>query len=254
MPVIMNDSSANLIEIFSSIQGEGLLIGLRQVFLRFQACNLDCRYCDTGRNTYSALCAIEGTPGRRNFVQFKNPISIDRIIAIIDKWQKGWPGIHHSISLTGGEPLLNHEILLAWLPVLKSHLPVYLETNGTLHATLASLIGYIDHICMDIKLPSTSGHPEMWEPHREFLKIAVQKDVSIKIVIGDTTEDWEIIRSSELISSISSTIPLILQPLTLEGGKIGISPVRLLELHELATGYLRQVRIIPQTHKFLGLL
>jgi organic radical activating enzyme len=242
-----------MIEIFSSVQGEGLLIGLRQVFLRFQACNLDCSYCDTGRN-FSEFCAIEGVPGRRDFVQFKNPVSIDHVVSTIDKWQKGWPGIHNSISLTGGEPLLNNDILLAWLPELKKRLPIYLETNGTLHLTLASLIRHIDHICMDIKLPSTSGHPELWEPHREFLKIAVQKDVSVKIVIGDTTEDWEIIRSSELISSISSTIPLVLQPLTLEDGKIGISPVRLLELHELATAYLRQVRIIPQTHKFLGLL
>jgi 7-carboxy-7-deazaguanine synthase len=250
----MNDSSASLIEIFSSIQGEGLLIGARQVFLRFQSCNLDCIYCDTGRNVISEFCTIEASPGRRDFVQVSNPIDIERVIKLLEKWQQGWPGIHHSISLTGGEPLLNHEILRTWLPALQKQLPIYLETNGTLHAILASLIGYFDHISMDIKLPSTSGHPELWELHREFLKIAVQKDVFVKIVIGEQTEDWEIIRACKLISSINTGIPLILQPVTLEKGEIGISPVKTLEFHELATGYLREVRIIPQTHKFLGQL
>ena len=98
MPAIMNESTANLIEIFSSIQGEGLLIGVRQVFLRFQTCNLECVYCDTGNNVLSEICAIEGTPGRRDFVHAKNPISIDRIIKLLEKWQKNWPNIHHSMN------------------------------------------------------------------------------------------------------------------------------------------------------------
>lgn len=250
----MSDLSANIIEIFSSIQGEGLFIGLRQVFLRFQSCNLDCIYCDTGGNTVAEFCSIEGAPGRLDFVKIKNPLTIDNLGTLLDKWQRGWPGIHHSISLTGGEPLLNYEILREWLPEIRRHLPVYLETNGTQHAALASLIGYFDHIGMDIKLPSTSGHAELWELHREFLKVAVQKNVFVKIVIDSKTEDWEIIRSCELISSIKNAVPLILQPTTLHDGKVGIPPVRVLELQELASGFLKEVRIIPQTHKFMGLL
>ncbi len=250
----MSDRSANLIEIFSSIQGEGSLIGLRQVFLRFQECNLDCLYCDTGRNVHAEYCSVEETPGRRDFTPVNNPVPIELVENLLDKWQMGWPGSHHSISLTGGEPLVYHEVLSKWFPALKRRLPIYLETNGTLPASLSSLIGHIDHIGMDIKLPSTSGHSEMWETHREFLTIAAQKDVFVKIVVDNTTKNWEIIRSCELISTVNVAIPLVLQPLTTQNGETGIIPVRLLEIHEIATRYLREVRIIPQTHKFLGLL
>ena len=34
-------------EIFSSIQGEGPVVGYKQLFIRFCGCNLNCAYCDT---------------------------------------------------------------------------------------------------------------------------------------------------------------------------------------------------------------
>lgn len=250
----MSEPSADMIEIFSSVQGEGLLVGLRQVFLRFHACNLGCSYCDTVRNTRPEFCAIEGTPGRRDFFQVRNPITPHRIIALLERWQTGWPGIHHSISLTGGEPLMCHETLYNWLPALREHLPVYLETNGLLHETLASLIDLIDYVSMDIKLPSTSGHAELWEDHREFLKVAVRKEAFVKTVIGDSTENWEIEKTCEIIASVDRDVPLILQPVTLENGTVGLSPLKALEFQEIAYGYLSEARIIPQTHKFLGQL
>ncbi|MCL5059022.1 MAG: 7-carboxy-7-deazaguanine synthase QueE, partial [Actinobacteria bacterium] len=37
-------------EIFSSVQGEGPYVGTRQIFIRFDGCNLSCRYCDTARS------------------------------------------------------------------------------------------------------------------------------------------------------------------------------------------------------------
>ncbi len=251
-PAILNNNPANLIEFFSSIQGEGLLVGVRQIFIRFHGCNLRCSYCDTEVDPLPHYCRMEGTPGRRDFINVSNPVPMDRVISHLIGWVKGWPGIHHSISITGGEPLLNRETLRAWLPELRKYLPVYLETNGVLHRTLSSLMNCLDHISMDIKLPSTSGCTDLWEKHEDFLRIAAQKNVFVKIVISDTTEDWEIERACKIVASVNRAIPVILQPVTLKSGKVAISPLKILEFQEIACRILTEVRIIPQTHKFTG--
>jgi 7-carboxy-7-deazaguanine synthase len=243
-----------MVECFSSVQGEGVLVGLRQAFLRFSGCNLSCSFCDTpGMTVTPEECLLELTPGRRDFFGVPNPVGCDRIVSLIESWTSGWPGIHHSISVTGGEPLLHGAHLLEWLPKLRALLPIHLETNGTLPEALAPLMPHLDYIGMDIKLPSASGCRDLWQAHRAFLEIAAQKNVYVKLVIDKSTEDWEIERSCALIADIDCNIPLILQPMTLADGTIAISPLRTLEFQELAAG-LREVRVIPQTHKFMGQL
>ncbi|MBT0653137.1 7-carboxy-7-deazaguanine synthase QueE [Geomobilimonas luticola] len=250
----MSNRTADCIELFSSIQGEGMLVGLRQVFLRFHGCNLSCDYCDTVSPAPPAVCQLEGTPGRRDFLPAANPVALNRIVGILEGWERGWPGLHHSLSLTGGEPLLNHETLQEWLPVLRRQLPIYLETNGVLHSALESVIQHIDHVSMDIKLPSTSNCGDLWDRHREFLRVARDKKLFVKTVIGSCTEEWEISRTCETIAAIDRTIPLILQPVTDREGGVSIPPKLVLELQELACRYLAEVRVIPQTHRFMGQL
>jgi 7-carboxy-7-deazaguanine synthase len=250
----MNSASASMVECFSSIQGEGVLVGLRQAFLRFSGCNLSCDFCDTpGMTEAPEECLLELTPGRRDFFKATNPVGCDRIVSLIESWTMGWPGIHHSISVTGGEPLLYGEELAEWLPGLRKLLPIHLETNGTLYRALAPLIPHLDYIGMDIKLPSASGCQDLWEAHREFLALAAQTKVYVKVVIDKSTEDWEIERSCALIAEIDPAIPLILQPMTMSDGSIAISPLRTLEFQEMAAS-LKEVRVIPQTHKFMGQL
>lgn len=250
----MSKSSAPLIEVFSSIQGEGPLMGVRQIFLRFSGCNLSCSYCDTDQGANPEACLLERSPGRQDFLALPNPVSLERLVSHLGGWERGWPGIHHSISITGGEPLLQHETLREWLPQLRSHLPIYLETNGILHSTLYTLLSSIDYVSMDIKLPSTAGCAQLWDEHRAFLATAAGKEVFVKTVIGTETEDWEIIKACEVIKSVNGDIPLILQPLTLRNGSIGILPLKILEFQEIACRYLANVRVIPQTHKFAGWL
>jgi 7-carboxy-7-deazaguanine synthase len=250
----MSDKPANLLELFSSIQGEGLLVGVRQIFIRFHGCNLKCSYCDTETASLPAFCRMERTPGRGDFVEVANPVALDRVIPLLEGWSRGWPGIHHSISITGGEPLLHHNILMEWLPELRKILPIYLETNGVLPAALPPIIQMLDHISMDIKLPSTSGCSDQWDLHEQFLRLAALKNVYVKVVAGDETEDWEIQRACETVAAVDRRIPLIIQPVTRRNGDIGIAPVRIMEFQETACRYLAYVLVIPQTHKFAGLI
>jgi organic radical activating enzyme len=107
---------------------------------------------------------------------------------------------------------------------------------------------------MDIKLPSSSGETSLWEEHLIFLQIAAQRDVSVKIVVNAATQHWELQRAAALIKSVDRSIPLIIQPETAADLTIKISPLALFELQEIAADIIPDVRIIPQTHRFIGLL
>jgi len=250
----MKSDSASIAEIFSSIQGEGIHIGRRQVFIRFIGCNLSCDYCDTHLLDKAGSCRLEETPGRGDFHSLPNPVPLHRVIELLRQWNSGWPRVHHSISITGGEPLLHVEQLRQWLPSLREILPVHLETNGILHSALGSVIREIDFISMDIKLPSSTGEESMWDHHRDFLAVAATRELSVKTVVNSLTRHWEIIRAAELTAAASPSIPFIIQPETGDDLSVRITPAELIELQELASGILTDVRIIPQTHRFIGLL
>jgi 7-carboxy-7-deazaguanine synthase len=65
---IADRPTARLIEVFSAIQGEGLNVGTRQIFIRFAICDLRCHYCDSAHTWVAPNeCRVEGTPGLRDF-------------------------------------------------------------------------------------------------------------------------------------------------------------------------------------------
>ena len=113
-------------EIFASIQGEGPYVGYKQLFVRFCNCNLKCNYCDT------------------EFMDGKdyNPCELaDEVNKFSDV---------HSVSLTGGEPLLQIEFLKDFLPRVNKK--IYLETNATLADKFIEVKPFIDIVSADIKL------------------------------------------------------------------------------------------------------
>jgi organic radical activating enzyme len=241
-------------EMFSSIQGEGMLAGRRQIFVRLMECNLDCRYCDTDFKK-SDVYKLESQPGSGMFLHLPQPLSYHDISATCACWLAQLPGAHHSVSFTGGEPLMHAALLAELFPEIRKIIPIHLETNGTLYDELRRVKQHIDYISMDMKLPSTAGCSErLWDVHARFLREASGSIVSVKVVVGEQTALNEIIQVCDVISSVDATVPLFLQPLSLPGDGIGITAAHLFRLQECASSRLSDIRVIPQMHKMLGAL
>lgn len=103
-------------EVFSSIQGEGLLAGVPSLFIRTSGCNLRCHWCDTPYTSWEP----EG-----------DDWPVERIV----DWVKQHPAYRH-VVLTGGEPIIQPELpyLARQLDDLGLHITV--ETAGTVAAEL----------------------------------------------------------------------------------------------------------------------
>lgn len=253
----MSSTEAQICEIFNSIQGEGLYVGERQTFIRFAGCNLTCQYCDSPQAlVVPKEFKVEVTPGKKNFKQFKNPATIPQLIELAAAYQRP-RNVSHSISLTGGEPLLQVDFLKNFLPELKEEikLPIYLETNGVLPDHLAEVIELVDIIALDIKLPSATGLSPYWKEHKKALETAFMKEVFVKIVFTRESKVKEFDEAVSLIASVDEKIPLVLQPVTPHGPiKHRPNPDQIMAFHNVAKRKLKTVKVIPQVHKFLAVL
>ncbi len=230
------NSKASITEIFTSIQGEGLFVGERQIFIRFADCNLKCDYCDTVTSGKVA----EWSSGK-----------------VISQIKRILRGKIHSASITGGEPLIHVDFLQELLPQIKDlGLKAYLETNGTLPRELAQVVNLLDYVAMDIKLPSACGKA-LWQDHNIFLQILKNSslrpgDYFVKIVLTSKTTQPEIRKAIEIIARVDRSIPLILQPVSPGEKSKPISAKNIFAFQSLALKYLSTVRVIPQMHKILG--
>lgn len=240
---------AKILEIFSSIQGEGKYAGAKQAFVRFFECNMHCVWCDT---PYSI-----GSKAMRKDVLKKFPQgSVDRYkeLNITDIWaQVQLLGRDiHSVSLTGGEPLIQKEAVKEFAGLLKLNgIKSYLETNGILPDALKDVIDVVDIIAMDFKLPSSTKTKPFWQEHEDFLKIAIQKDVFIKAVVTSGTDKEDILKAARLAAKVDPGILFILQPnfFELSNGVVK----KCVSFQELCSRDLQNVRVMPQMHKFLKL-
>lgn len=251
--VLQPKPEAHLVEIFSAIQGEGPIVGLRQIFIRFLGCHIQCAYCDTpATHTKQRHCRVERTPGQRDFEILPNPVPVTEILHIVEGLET-FPGLHDSISFTGGEPLQHVRTLKALIPLLRPRFSLYLETDGILWQALQACVDDLDQIGMDIKLPSATGLRPYWEEHRHFLSLAARREVFVKLVFSRESTLEELDTALELIAAVARDIPLILQPVTPYGSVRNTpSPEQTLSWQSRAKQSLKRVRVIPQTHKIIG--
>jgi len=236
-------------EIFNSIQGEGPYAGMRQVFVRFEKCQLHCAYCDTPQTReVSGSCRIETGPGSGNFFTKQTPLFREDIVDFIGKL---WTPSTKHVSLTGGEPLLHAD----FIRTLDIEYPLYLETNSGFPEKAKEIKDIIAIASCDIKLPEhdcTDHYSELLKNELETISVLNETAKTfVKVIILSETTKRSISCAIEGVKSIDRDIPFILQPVTSDK-KVPSS--LLFELMDFAGEKLKDVRAIPQTHKMMNLL
>lgn len=200
-------------EIFHSIQGESTLAGTPCVFVRLAACDLRCRWCDTPYAFHE---------GRKQ--------SVDDVIAQVEAY--GCP----TVEITGGEPLLQPDVIPLMSRLLERGYRVMLETGG--HRSVAGVPAGVIRI-IDIKCP---GSGESARNDWSNLSLLTPLD-QVKFVLADRA-DYEFAR--EVIAR---------EHLADRCGAVLLSPVHgELALRPLAEWMLADrlpVRLQVQLHKYI---
>lgn len=154
-----------VIEIFDSIDGEGIRTGQPCTFIRLAGCNLRCSYCDT-------LYSLFGEDEPCEYTE----MSIEKILEKVNKNYK-------RVTLTGGEPLFHKDADKLVSELIKLGVEVNIETNGAVDIEeFSKKLPSSDNLfyTIDYKLPSSGMSDKMiWN---NFLALS-QNDV-IKYVVG----------------------------------------------------------------------
>ncbi len=246
--------AADLAEVFSAIQGEGVLLGERQIFVRFLECHIACNYCDTpDQNPAKMTPRLERTAGLRDWERVANPISRETLLGAIRRLQEH-PGLHGWVSFTGGEPLWYWPMVRALSEALRPEgLRTYLETNGLLADELGEVAGVIDMIAMDVKLhPTRHGFLDR-DATLAFLRVARHRELLIKIVIPAKLRLEAFLPVIEALEPEAGGAQLILQPVTPYGVVTEApGPDEMLALQSAVNRIYPGSRVVPQVHKLIG--
>ena len=210
-----------VVELFTSINGEGTRAGELAVFVRFQGCNLRCSYCDTMWANERDCAYTELTPAEIT----------DRILAT---------GIRN-VTLTGGEPLLQPK-LTKLLQALAAHpqLRVEIETNGAVSlAPFGIEAPWRPVVTMDYKLPSSGWEQAMVTENFSLLEAAD----TVKFVSGSLA-DLE--RARDIIEQYDLTHRCHVYLSPIFGAIEPVAMVEFMKQHRL-----NDVRLQIQIHKVI---
>ena len=231
-----------LFEIFTSVEGEGILYGTKTLFVRLAGCPFTCFYCDTT----DALPLDSG-----------KEYTIQDACALIEKELKDNT---YKVNFTGGDPLIQHEAVAEMAKHIQSlDIPTYLESACFDSKKFNHILPYIDLVKIEFKTEDSEfidskHYPNYIENVLECLRssISAKKQTYIKIVVSSKTTPESF---SKLVSEIFNNVSkddlsgFIIQPTY---GVSEPSLQNLLKLYDIVYPYYNEVRIVPQLQKIMG--
>jgi 7-carboxy-7-deazaguanine synthase len=238
-----NKARARVSEIFTSIEGEGIFVGKKTMFIRLSGCHLKCRWCDTKY----ALPLDSGTD-----------YQIDEIKDLIIKELRPFT---YKVNFTGGEPLLQTEAVIELADFIKKQtkLKTYMESSCFDSELFSKVLPYIDICKIEFKTDDSNvvedeEYDNLLLNEIRCLELAVEsnKVTYIKIVVTNSTnlESFKnlVYKISKRIKA-SDILGFIIQP------SFGIDQPtvnKLLDTYDIVEPMFPEVRIIPQLHKDIG--
>ena len=231
-----------LFEIFTSVEGEGILYGTKTLFVRLAGCPFTCFYCDTKES----LPLDSGTE-----------YSIEEANQLIDTNLKNQT---YKVNFTGGDPLIQHQaVALLAKHIQDKKIPTYLESSCFDIDRFNHVLPFIDIVKIEFKTKDSdfvdSQHYEKLIGHTmKCLKSSIQakKTTYIKIVVSSKTNLEEFEELTNEIFKIVSKDDIdgfIIQP------TYGVSEPSLellLNLYDIVYPHYIEVKVVPQLHKFIG--
>lgn len=245
MPNLEEHEQVQLNELFVSIEGEGIFAGTKTLFVRFSGCHLRCYWCDT---KYS----LSPSSGKS--------YSINDAKNLITKYLQ--PNIY-KVNFTGGEPLLQPVPLIALADFVKNELNIrtYLESSCYDWKRFESVLPYFD-ICKiefktsDSKVIDPEYYDNLLQNELKCLELALSKTSKItfiKIVFTNSTTGSEIRNLATKIFRCPNINNL--RGVTLQPSYQFDSPTndKVLKMYDELYKFYKDVRVIPQMHKLLGM-
>ena len=231
-----------LFEIFTSVEGEGILYGTKTLFVRLAGCPFTCFYCDTKES----LPLDSGTE-----------YTIEEANKLIDSNLKSQT---YKVNFTGGDPLIQHKaVALLAKHIQNKKIPTYLESSCFDIDRFNHVLPFFNIIKIEFKTKDSdfvdSKHYEKLIDHTmKCLKSSIEakKITYIKIVVSSKTKLEDFKESVNQIFNIVSKDDIdgfIIQP------TYGVSEPSLdllLDLYDIVYPYYIDVKVVPQLHKFIG--
>jgi organic radical activating enzyme len=231
-----------LFEIFTSVEGEGILYGTKTLFVRLAGCPFTCFYCDTK----------ESLP-----LDSGKEYNIEEACQLIDSNLKSQT---YKVNFTGGDPLIQHEAVAKLAKhVQDKKIPTYLESSCFDSDKFNHVLPFFDIIKIEFKTKDSqfvdSKHYErLIENAMNCLisSVSSKKTTYIKIVVSSKTELAEF---TNLVSNIFNSVSknqingFIIQPTYgIEEPSLDL----LLNLYDIVFPFYPEVKVVPQLHKFIG--